>query len=103
MRVPRAMARATLAVALFAAAVWNGIFDFLVVRGQHTYLQEQARAAAGWGPSVSLHDTMGEAVRYAALVASAWAATTLVAGLLLIWYVRRATLRERRDGATSIP
>ena len=38
---------------------------------------------------------MAESIAYARLVATWWAAVTLAAGLLLIWYVRRTTLRER--------
>jgi hypothetical protein len=94
-RVPRSVGRAAAAVALFAFAVWNGVFDFLVVRGEQGYLLEQARHAAGLGPGALLHEIMADSIAYAALVASGWAATTLVAGFLLIWYVRRAALRER--------
>ncbi len=86
---------APLFVALFALAVWNGIFDFLVSRGERDYFWAQARHAAGQGPPVVLHDMMAETVAYARLVATWWAGVTLVAGLLLIWYVRRVTLRGR--------
>lgn len=79
---------------LFAVAVWNGIFDFLVSRGEREYFWAQARADAGQGPSVQLHAMMAETIDYAGLVATWWAAVTLAAGLLLIWYVRRATTRE---------
>ena len=95
MRVPRPVVRAAIGVALFAFAVWNGIFDFLVRRGEQSYLFERARFAAGTGPGVVLHEIMADAITYAAIVASGWAVATLAAGLLLIWYVRRATLRER--------
>ena len=44
---------------VFAVAVWNGIFDFLVSRGEREYLWAQARADAGQGPPVVLHDDDG--------------------------------------------
>ena len=94
MRLPR-VGWAPLFVALFSLAVWNGIFDFLVSRGERDYFWAQARYAAGQGPPVVLHDMMAESIAYARLVATWWAAVTLAAGLLLIWYVRRTTLRER--------
>lgn len=76
-------------LALFGAAVWNGIFDFLVSRGEREYFWAQARAESGVGPPVVLHDMMQETIAYAATVAHWWAGVTLVAGLLLIWVVRR--------------
>lgn len=91
----RGVRAAVLGVALFAVAVWNGIFDFLVTRGERDYFWAQARHAAGEGPPVVLHDMMASAIVYARLVATWWAGVTFVAGLLLIWYVRRATQRER--------
>jgi hypothetical protein len=94
MPLPR-VSWAPLGVALFSFAVWNGIFDFLVSRGERDYFWAQARHAAGQGPPVVLHDMMAESIAYARLVATWWAAVTLAAGLLLIWYVRRTTLRER--------
>ena len=80
---------ALVGVTLFAAAVWNGIFDFLVSRGEREYFWAQARSESGAGPPVVLHDMMAESVRYAALVASWWAAVTFAAGAVLIWYLRR--------------
>jgi hypothetical protein len=82
-------------VAVFAVAVWNGIFDFLVSRGEREYFWAQARADAGQGPPVQLHAMMADAVGYARLVATWWAAVTIAAGLLLVWYVRRGTKREQ--------
>lgn len=83
------LARAALGVAVFALAVWNGVFDLLLTRGERDYLVAQARHAARQGPAVVMHDMMAEAVSYAALVATWWAAACLCGGLLLIWYVRR--------------
>lgn len=94
MRAPGPVARAAIAVTLFAFAVWNGIFDFLVLRGEQGYLLDEARHAAGLGPPVVLHEIMAETLAYAATVATGWAVVTAGAGYLLIWYVRRATLRE---------
>lgn len=94
MRAPRPVARAAIGVAVFTLAVWNGVYDLLVKRGEQGYLLEQARSAAGQGPGVVLHEFMAEAIGYAVLVASGWAGASLAAGLLLIWYVRRAARRE---------
>lgn len=86
--------RASVAVAIFAVAVWNGIHDLLVSRGEREYFWAQARADAGQGPPVEMHAMMAEAVAYARLVATWWGGVTLAAGLILVWYVRRATKRE---------
>jgi len=74
---------------LFAAAIWNGVFDFLVSRGEREYFWAQARAESGAGPPVVLHDMMQETIAYAATVAHWWAGVTVVAGLLLIRFARR--------------
>ena len=80
-------------VVVAAAAVWNGIFDYLVTRGEREYFWAQARAEAGAGPPVVLHDAMTEAIAYAARSAHWWGALTLLAGLLLIWYLRPTVSR----------
>jgi hypothetical protein len=77
-------------VVLFAAAVWNGIFEFLVSRGEREYFWAQARAESGVGPPVVLHEAMREAIACAATTAHWWGGVTLAAGLLLIWAARRA-------------
>ena len=89
-----------LGVAIAAAAVWNGIFDYLVSRGEREYFWAQARAESGAGPPVVLHDMMQDTIRYAAVSAHWWAGSALVAGLLLIWAVRRAC-RSRAGGRSS--
>ena len=87
---------AALGVLLISLAVWNGIFDLLVSRGERDYFWAEARHAAGQRPPVVLHDMMAEAIAYARIVSTWWAGVTLAAGLLLIWYVRRPTGRGRR-------
>ena len=79
-----------LGAVLAAAVVWNGIFDYLVSRGEREYFWAQARAESGAGPPVVLHEMMQESIRYAAVSAHWWAGATLAAGLLLIWSVCRA-------------
>jgi hypothetical protein len=81
---------------LFAAAVWNGIFDFLISRGEREYFWAQARAESGAGPPVVLHDMMQETIAYAATVAHWWAGVTVVAGLLLIRFARRQASGPRQ-------
>ena len=80
---------------LFAAAVWNGIFDYLITRGERDYFWAQARAESGAGPPVVLHEMMRETIAYAALNAHWWAGVTLLAGLSLIWYARRTAADSR--------
>jgi hypothetical protein len=82
---------AVLGVVVAAGVVWNGIFDYLVTRGEREYLWAQARAESGAGPPVVLHDMMQATIAYAAVSAHWWAGATLMAGLLLIWAVRRAS------------
>ena len=91
-----------LGVAIAAAAVWNGIFDYLVSRGEREYFWAQARADSGAGPPVVLHDMMQDTIRYAAVSAHWWAGSVLVAGLLLIWSVHRACRGGAGRGASGL-
>ena len=81
---------------LFTAAVWNGIFDYLISRGEREYFWAQARSESGAGPPVVLHDMMQETISYAAINAHWWAGVTFLAGLLLIWYARRSAGATRK-------
>ena len=51
-----------------AGVVWNGIFDYLITRGEREYFWSQARAESGAGPPVVLHDMMQATISYAAVV-----------------------------------
>ncbi len=65
---------------VLAVAVWNAVFDMLVVRGEQQYLLSQARHELGIGPRRTIDEVMTEAIRYARLVASLWSAVVLAAG-----------------------
>jgi hypothetical protein len=84
--------RVTWAIAIWvilAVAVWNGVFDMLVVRGEHEYLLAQARHELGTGPRRTIDEVMTGAIRRARLVASLWSAVVLAAGAGTAWLLGR--------------
>lgn len=86
---PRRLAWAMAIWVVLAIAVWNGFFDMLVVRGEQTYLLGQARHELGVGPRRTIDEVMTEAIRYARIVASVWAAVVLAAGAGTVFILNR--------------
>lgn len=80
-----------------AVVVWNGTYDILLTRGVKDYLLREALNQAGRGPAVNLAEEMGIAVRYAAWMATLWASSILLAGLITLRNARPATRDERLD------
>jgi uncharacterized membrane protein SpoIIM required for sporulation len=86
--------RQRMAVALWlvlSLVVWNGVYDLLLTRGLTEYVLRRMMHEAGRGPDVQIAPMMDMAVRYAAWVATLWAAVILLAGL---WTIRMFSRRR---------
>jgi hypothetical protein len=73
---------------VFAAVVWNVIFDRVLVLACRRYAW-RAYMAADAGAYLRVNDVMPEAIRHAARVASLWAGLLAVAGLVLVSFAAR--------------
>src|SRR5690242_2254729 len=83
----RLIARERVALAawlVLAAALWNGIFEMMVVRGVKEYLFRAALHAAGRRPFTPIADVMDPAIYKATWVATLWTSIVLLAALLTI-------------------
>ena len=89
----RAAATAVVLWLVFAAVVWNVIFDRMLVLAGRRYSHDAAVLFRTTGTYLRLDDVMRPAVSHAALVASSAAAAIAVGALLLI---RLAYSRGRR-------
>src|SRR3954451_20762956 len=77
--------RAALAIwVVLAVALWNGIFEMMVVRGVKEYLFRAALHEAGRRPFTPIADVMDPAIFHATWVATLWASIVLLAALLTI-------------------
>lgn len=80
-----------LAVALWlvlAVALWNGIFEMMVVRGVKEYLFRAALFDAGRGPLTPIAQVMDPAIYHATWVATLWSSVIMLAAMLTIRWVR---------------
>lgn len=73
---------------VLSVALWNGIFEMLVVQGVKQYLFRAALHEAGRAPFVAIADVMDPAIYRATWVATMWTSIVLLAAML--------TLRRRR-------
>jgi len=65
-------------------ALWNAIFEMMVVRGVKEYLFRAALHAAGRRPFTPIADVMDPAIYHATWVATLWTSIILLAALLTI-------------------
>ena len=65
-------------------ALWNAIFEMMVVRGVKEYLFRAALYAAGRRPFTPIVDVMDPAIAHATWVATLWTSVILLAALLTI-------------------
>ena len=85
MRPLIARERVALAVwVVLAVALWNGIFEMMVVRGVKEYLFRAALHAAGRRPLTPIADVMDPAIYNATWIATLWTSIILLAALLTI-------------------
>jgi len=73
--------------------VWNAVFEMWVVRGVKEYLFHAALSGAGRGPVTPIAQIMDPAIYDATWIATLWASSIVLAGLL--------TLRMGRPRASS--
>lgn len=76
---------------VLAVVVWNGIYDVLLTRGVKEYLFRWALHEAGRGPVVPMALIMEVTVGDAIWVSTLWAGIILLAGLVTIRVMRRAS------------
>ena len=82
-----------LAVALWivlAIALWNGIFEMMVVRGVKEYLFRAALYDAGRGPLTPIAQVMDPAIYHATWVATLWSSVIMLAAMVTIRWVSPA-------------
>ena len=65
-------------------ALWNGVFEMMVVRGVKEYLFRAALYEAGRGPLTPIPQVMDPAVYNATWVATLWASIVVLAGMLTV-------------------
>jgi hypothetical protein len=67
---------------LLVVALWNGIFEMMVVRGVKEYLFRAALFDAGRGPLTPIAEVMDPAFVHATWVATLWSSVVLLAAIL---------------------
>jgi len=75
---------------LLVVALWNGIFEMMVVRGVKEYLFRAALFDAGRGPLTPIAQVMDPAIVHATWVATLWSSVVLLAAMLTIRWLRPA-------------
>jgi hypothetical protein len=87
-----------LAVALWlvlAVALWNGVFEMIVVRGVKEYLFRAALFDAGRGPLTPIPQIMDPAIRHATWVATLWASVVMLAAMTTIRWLSPGTGEDK--------
>ncbi len=69
---------------VLALALWNAIFEMMVVRGVKEYLFRAALFDAGRGPLTSIRQIMDPAIFDATWIASLWTSVVLLLALVTI-------------------
>ena len=69
---------------VLAVALWNGIFEMMVIRGVKEYLFQAALHEAGRRPFIPIGDVMDPAIYHATWVATLWTSIVLLAALVTI-------------------
>ena len=82
--LPRGQRIAVAVWIVLAVALWNAIFEMMVVRGVKEYLFRAALHEAGRRPFTPIADVMDPAIFHATWVATLWASIVLLAALLTI-------------------
>ena len=85
--------------ALLGFALWNALFEMMVVRGVKDYLLAAELSAAGRGPRIPISDVMDPAIRHGAWVATIWTALVWVAAGLTVHYASSHPRLESGVGA----
>ena len=69
---------------VLALVAWNGLYDILLARSTQHYLFQAALHQAGLGPPVDLTKALDVGVRDARWLATLWAGTVLLAGMITV-------------------
>lgn len=80
---------------VLAIALWNAIFEMLVVQGVKQYLFRAALHDAGRAPFVAIAEVMDPAIYRATWVATMWTSIVLLAAML--------TVKRRSDELPKSP
>ena len=83
---------------LLVVALWNGIFEMMVVRGVKEYLFRAALFDAGRGPLTPIAQVMDPAIYHATWVATLWSSVIMLAAMLTI---RLVNSRGRGEAFTT--
>lgn len=89
--------RQRLAVALWIVlgfALWNAIFEMMIVRGVKEYLFRAALFDAGRGPMTPVRPLMEGVIFDATWVATLWASIVVLAAMTTIRLVRSGDVRD---------
>jgi hypothetical protein len=73
---------------VLGVALWNGIFEMMVVRGVKEYLFRAALFDAGRGPLTPIAHVMDPAIYHATWVATLWSSVVMLAAMMTIRWVR---------------
>lgn len=95
MTVRREVATAVVLWLVFAATVWNVVFDRMIVLAGRRYSHDATVLFRTTGRYLLIDDVMGPAVAHAARVASAAAGAVAVAALILIRFAAARDLRRQ--------
>jgi len=88
---------------VLGGALWNALFEMMVVRGVKDYLLRAALASAGRGPVTAIRDVMDPAIHHAAWVASAWTGVVWLAAAVTMHYASAHPRLESSAGAAPGP
>ena len=82
-------------------ALWNALFEMIVVRGVKDYLLRAELFTAGRGPGTPIREIMDPAIHHAAWVATTWTVVVWLAAVLTIQYASPHPRLEPRVGAAG--
>ncbi|MEO8519919.1 MAG: hypothetical protein ABI603_01070 [Acidobacteriota bacterium] len=86
---------------MLGGALWNALFEMLVVRGVKAFLVGAELAASGRGPVRAIREVMDPVIHHAAWVASLWTAVVWLAAAATIHYASADPRLEPSAGAAS--
>jgi hypothetical protein len=84
---------------ILGVALWNALFEMMVVRGVKDYLLRAELFAAGRGPLTAVREVMDPAIHHAAWVATAWTLVVWLGAVLTIHYASSHPRLEPHSGA----
>lgn len=88
---------------MLGGALWNALFEMMVIGGVKDCLLGAELAASGSGPVVAIREVMAPAIHHAAWVASLWTALVWLAVAATIHYASADPRLEPPAGAPSRP